>query len=543
MPAQSNADSHLAARVEAVTEALRASDTAAAIMRARAALDEGLVHPLLLNLRAFWYESEGQLVEALRDLERAHALAPDDAQVANAYGLALARQNRLPEAISLFSTAIASLPDFAPAHFNRGWASESVGEMDAARESFEEAVRLTADRPGAVEALARLAVLAVRRGDWDEARRTAATALAIAPGQRSARLSDARAQIGQGNLEAAERGLEFLCAEANLDAQERYDVLGALGDLRHAQMRYTEAYRAYADANLAIRADAAGRFAGSETALDLVRWIHRAYADAPVRRADRPDRPATHAFLLGFIRSGTTLLEQVLASHPGIVTMEEKEAMEDAARKFLIGPQSLAQLWMARADERQPFVDAYWHRVRGFGLEPEGRQFVDKHPFNTVKLPLIAELFPSARVLFALRDPRDVILSCFRQRFRMNAYTYELLTLEDAARFYDAYMTMAMRLCEVLPLQILRIRHEDLVENFDGEVSRVCDFLGIAWTDAMRDFAERRKIRAIATPSAPQIAKGLNREGVGQWRNYREEMAPILPILEPWITQFGYPDA
>jgi hypothetical protein len=122
----------------------------------------------------------------------------------------------------------------------------------------------------------------------------------------------------------------------------------------------------------------------------------------------------------------------------------------------------------------------------------------------------------------------------------MSAPNFEFLTLEGAARFYDA----AMRLAEIyrakLPLDLLQLRHEDLVANLDEEVSVVCDFLGLTWEDSMRDFAAHAKTKAITTPSSMQVRQGLNREGIGHWRRYREQMAPVLPILQPWVERFGY---
>jgi hypothetical protein len=190
--------------------------------------------------------------------------------------------------------------------------------------------------------------------------------------------------------------------------------------------------------------------------------------------------------------------------------------------------------------ERDHYVQCYWNRVRDLGFDPSAKIFVDKHPFNTLKLPLIAGLFPQAKVIFAIRDPRDVLLSCLKRRLTMGALTYQLMTPETGAQFYAEYMRLAQRMMQVLPVSVHRIRHEDVVDDFDREVGKVCEFLDIGWSDSMRNFAQRRA-RSISSPSAAQIAKGLNREGVGQWRRYRDQLAPVLPVLRPWVEQFGYP--
>ena len=163
-------------------------------------------------------------------------------------------------------------------------------------------------------------------------------------------------------------------------------------------------------------------------------------------------------------------------------------------------------------------------------------------PHTTRALPLIAKLFPDAKILFALRDPRDVVLSCFRRRFQINAAMYEFLTLEGAARYYDQVMGLAKLYRSLLPLKVVEVRHEDMVADFDGEMAKVLDFIGVGWDDAVRGFAERARERAV-TPSDPQLARGLNADGVGQWRRYGPQIAPVSEWLEPWAQYFGYPAA
>ena len=116
----------------------------------------------------------------------------------------------------------------------------------------------------------------------------------------------------------------------------------------------------------------------------------------------------------------------------------------------------------------------------------------------------------------------------------------ELLRPEDAAAFYSAYMALADLYRKALPLSVCEVRHEDLVTDFDGVCRTVCAFIGIDWNQSMRAFASRQQVRAVATPSGRQLARGLSREGIGRWRKYAEQLAPIQPILAPWVDRFGY---
>ena len=187
-----------------------------------------------------------------------------------------------------------------------------------------------------------------------------------------------------------------------------------------------------------------------------------------------------------------------------------------------------------------PLREAYWRRVRQAGAKLDTRVFIDKHPLNTLKLPLIARLFPDARILVCRRDPRDVVLSCFRRRFLMNPHMYQLLSLPGAAAFYAATMSVAGRAQEVWALNQLVVSHEALVGDFEANSRLVCDFLGLRWTPALSDVAARIKDRSIATPSGAQLARGLNAEGIGQWRRYLTHLTPVLPLLQPWVERFGY---
>ena len=159
----------------------------------------------------------------------------------------------------------------------------------------------------------------------------------------------------------------------------------------------------------------------------------------------------------------------------------------------------------------------------------------------SVNLPLVAKLFPGARILFARRDPRDVVLSCFRRRFGMNPSMYQLLTLEGSAAYYGAVMRLSELYAGLLPLPRRLVRYESLVEDFDATARAACEFLGLEWSEELRDFAAKARTRGITTPSAAQVARGLNRDGQGTWRRYLPQMAPVLPMLRPWIEAFGYP--
>ena len=535
--------------LEQVDAALRTYGRDAAARLALQALAEGVEHPAVLNLAASAHYGEGRFGEAAQLLKRARALAPKDPHVLNSLGVCLKALGQAEPALQAYDAAVRLDPLLAPAHFNRGSVLENLADIKGARSAYERAADLD---PRYVEPLASLAWLDAQIGDAASARANAQRALALSPSNVLAHTALASADLQDGNHGAAATRLSALSQDRSLTPVNRSIVLGLLGDLRDADGRQAEAFAAYEESNSVLKALNSSRFEapGTESALAHVRrltdWFRKtdveSWRQSPPARPRAAD-PMAHIFLVGFPRSGTTLLENVLASHPDVITLEEKDTLGEAEGTYLTSAEGLARLEVIGSGEALRQRDAYWSKVSNFGVEPRGRVFIDKMPLSSVMLPVISKLFPNARILFARRDPRDVVLSCFRRRFVLNRSMYQLVTLEGAAAYYDAVMELSELYRELLPLPQHVVRYESLVEDFEGTASAACDFLGLEWDQRMADFAAKARSRGIATPSAAQVARGLNREGQGVWRRYREQMEPVLPILEPWVRRFGYEES
>lgn len=534
------------AQLKAIQETVQRGDIAAAGEQAQAALALGLEHPMLFNLAADRQEREGRYEDARALLQKGLDLAPQDLGLNQAMGLVQQRLERYAQALPHFDAVIAAQPGFAPAHAARGAALEALGDIQAAEAAYRKAVEL---HPGHLAAIAGLASLASRRGLPAEARGLAEQVLAVQPDYPEAVMVLASCDLADGQPAAGEVRLNALLGDPRLTVQQRALAQGLLGDLLDAQDRTGEAFTAYETCNRALVETYRPRFGSGLSALDYARETLNLLDRLPKDAWTSGPQPAGaggatgHVFLVGFPRSGTTLLEQVLASHPQVEALEERETLADAMAAYGRRPGELAGLADAPQSEISRLRAAYWQRVAAEGARPSGKLFIDKHPLHTFRLPLIAKLFPEAKVLFARRDPRDVVLSCFRRRFAMNGPMYQLLTLEGAAQFYDAAMQLGERLGRELPLGHHVVRHEALVEDFDATAHEVCDFLGLPWTDALRGFAGRIQDRGVATPSGAQLAGGLSAEGMGAWRRYAPHLAPVMPVLQPWVERFGYPQA
>ncbi|MBV9991927.1 MAG: sulfotransferase [Alphaproteobacteria bacterium] len=538
--------------VAQVTQLFQGGKLAPAIDMARAALANGITHPMLLRVRAYGFEQNNQLREATADLQQAIGIAPGHATLHNALGYCLGKLGRWSDAVVEFETAIALSPRFLAAQYGLATALDATGDLSGSEAALKRVLELD---PANAAPLSDLAGLEARRGHWQEASRLAEQALAADPRQYQALTTLADVAIATGALDNAQSLIASALADPAFPPIERSTMLTLQGDLAHARGRYDEAFRDYSEANAQRRRLFADQYAsaGRETAISFVQWLGEYLDRAPKeawsaagRGTAQTEGPklAGHVFLIGFPRSGTTLLENILSSHPGVVALEEKETFIASTREYFADDKGADRLAAADDAALAPLREDYWRRVAQYGAGAlDGKVFVDKRPLGATKLPLIAKLFPDAKILFALRDPRDVVLSCFRRYFQLNPSMYEMLDLRGAARFYAATMTLASVCRAKLGLGWLETRHEALIDDFDGELGRIVDFLGLAWSDEVRDFAQKAKTRTIATPSSVQVIKGLNRDGVGQWRHYRAQLAPVQSTLRPWVEKFGYGSA
>jgi len=525
--------------------AVGAGDYEKASGLAQEEIDRGCVHPVLYNARAMWLERQQRDSEALIDYQRSKSLVPNSPLVLIAMGLCHARLFQYQEAIASFDEAVRLNPLEMSGYNRKAEVLSLIGDFDGAMRSYERAVTLD---PRNAESLAGLASIWAQKGDAKKAADYAKRAVLLDPAHATAHAVLAQVDISQRNFSSAEERIRPFLQDPHIIGKGRASLFGVLGDALDGQHRAAEAFEAYTVENTELLRLNALRFAGSMKIADLCDALAAHYKDRSIvtdldASADSTasSGPQGHVFLLGFYRSGTTLLEQALEAHPGIVTLEEREILGADAERFLTSHAGRSRLDALTGSELQAARNRYWQNVNREGLNVHGKIFVDKHPLNTAKLPLIARLFPDAKILFAVRDPRDVIFSCFRRHFQINAAMYELLTLPGAARLYDAVMRLAVIVREQTPLKFMDCRYENIVDDFEGSMRAICEFIGISYDASMENFSSVVRADNIRSPSASQVKRELYREGVAQWRPYAAQLDVIAPILNRWVDRFGYP--
>jgi cytochrome c-type biogenesis protein CcmH/NrfG len=533
---QPPASSNMADQIDA---ALAAGNVGIAIALSRQSLANGDLDPFACNLVA-WAEVEaGNPTAAEALLHEGLANVPGEPGLLSTLGLALRRQGRMRESLTALDAAIAYAPEYAAAWLERGFTLHQGNSLKLAKASYLEAVRL---EPGRAAAFAGAAAIAAMSGDRAEARELAGRALALDVADPVAHCAIARCDIAEGKASNALERLQKLLERADLTAENRSAAQSLLGDAlaRLADPAGAVVAWAAAKADLAIRHP---QLAALEPQLSITKRVgrHVAAVKSPWQ-APKPEKATRpHAFLLGYPRSGTTLVETILASISGVEALEELPTLADADAAFLLPEDGPQRLDMLRPDDARRYRAAYWQRVADFGAAKGSGLFLDMDPMKGLHLPVIARLFPAAKIVVMRRDPRDVVLSCARQNFAASPIALEFATLTQAALHYDAMMRVQQASVARMENPVLEVRYEALVADFDGVTKALCDFLGLPWSIELRDFGATARRRDVNTASVGQVRAGLFNGG-GQWRPFAAEMAPAMPILAPWIEAFGYAD-
>jgi Flp pilus assembly protein TadD len=260
-------------------------------------------------------------------------------------------------------------------------------------------------------------------------------------------------------------------------------------------------------------------------------------------RLTAPDSPQLPVFIVGFPRSGTTLLEQMLDAHENLQSMDEQPFLRQLAdRLTAYGVKSsndLALLGQRDCDElRKDYLAMAGERV---GRQWHGR-LVDKNPLNMTRLAFIRRLFPQAKIVFAVRDPRDVVLSCYMQNFQSSPLAVVCKSLQSIAHAYVSVMqNWSYHAALFENAGILTVRYEKLVSNTEEEVQRIARFLNLDGYDQMLHFDAHAQAKGfISTPSYAQVVQPISAGRIARWQKYGPQFAHLLPILQSTLEQWGY---
>ncbi len=471
-------------------------------------LEKQPAHIAALNNLGQVHLERGDLDKAAISLEKAHELAPDHPGVLLALGSLRRRQDRLDDAIALVRRAVELRPDASTGYVSlcdmleRTNATEETGRMVAA------GLSRFPDHPGLIIQAARLE-------------------------RRAGRVEQATARLER---------LENL----SMDVKDRAARFQELGILYNEQSDYDRAFRHFGLAKQQFSILSRQRGVSDTLFFDDVAkmdsFVRATEFDSLPRLETVPDVQSP-VFVVGFLRSGTTVLHQILDSHADVTVVDEKPMSLAAKAVLEASPDGFPA---ALADGDQKYLerarDAYFHSLlENVGADTGNRRIVDKFPFNLMRIPLLWRLFPAATFIVALRHPLDVCLSCYMQAFQPSAVTNPLLTLAGTVKAYVSLMEMWRTFAEKAPIRHEIVRYEDLIADQEATTRRLYEAVGLSWTDKALSFHEHaRQLSRVNNPSYHQVVKPLYAAASGRWRRYEHHLEPYKSTLRPLAEAFGY---
>lgn len=427
-----------------------------------------------------------------------------------------------------------------------GQSYRMIFRPEKAIDCFQRALAISRDIP---DALLELAVLYERRHRLDEAFACVRDCLRCAPDYLEAQLIKARLFRRRKDESGSEGILRDLTtnpgAHPLVQAQAWAEIAAMLdrnGEYDPAMEAMLKCKQLFLPAEGPVRRESeviVGILRGlaeSVTRDDFLRWAEAA----------RPIERQKVALLTSFPRSGTTLLEQVLDSHPGLVSSDERELFaRDIFPAMWMNPTTrrptIEALGALPLDRMSALRSRYLQSMSAALNQPIGeRVHLDKNPPFTLLIPAIRKLFPEMQLLIALRDPRDVVLSCFMQYLPLNTNSVCYLSLDRAVERYSVDMGVWRKLREVLPEGWLEVRYEDAVRDLEAEARRALSFLGLSWDPAVLNYRDRAKEKAVSSPTYEAVSKPLYTSSIGRWRHYEKHFSPLLQKLQPFVDAFGY---
>ncbi len=464
-------------------------------------------------------KTQGRFKEALQAYRQAAVVQPESAAAAFNVGNCLLNLERWMDAADAFRQALEQSADYALAYAKLGYCLEKQGFSAEAMDKLQRAIKLD---PGLAEAHFYLGTCLQNQGRFEEAIGCHQQALEIQPDLTEAAYS--LASIKQASDEDLQRLTRLLQKPLSLDA--RINVNFALAKIHEDGNRIDQAFQYYQAANT-LKSE----FMSFDPAAHVEytdRLIETFSTDFFVDRQGFGIASELPVFIVGMPRSGTTLVEQILASHPqafGAGELDDIRLMvrnlpEQAGSPFPACAITLEQSAVAE------LAQTYLHSLKKHA--PQAVRISDKMLGNFLRLGLIALLFPKARIIHCLRDPLDTCLSCYFQHFAHGLrFTYDLQHMGLA---YQQYERLMAHWQQVLPLPILNVQYEDLVHHQERVSRRLIEFCGLPWDDRCLNFY--RQERQVQTASFWQVRQPMYASSVGRWRAYAKHLGPLISLFE-----------
>ena len=515
---------------------------------------------------------KGEFDLAKQNYQEALRLNPNNQQAANNLGTVFKELGELKKAEKFYLMAINIDKNFAEPYYNYGVIQKQINKIEKAEIAYKNALTI---RPQYPEALNNLATLYRDFGNTNEAEKLYKSALEIKPNFKQAffnlcetyekknSITELKAFLSSSthsvcrNSEDAKyyealilfREKKFseckeACSKVDIKRLSKKRVSGFL----HLKAKALENVGHFSAAFITFHE--MNQFFKSSTEYDEKTKLayqnkmqfrrSELHEKKIIRKKCHSDDGKNLLFMVGFPRSGTTLLDTILRSHKDIQVLEELP-MVSKMEAAVPGKNTIEKLEQMNNGDKQAAQLAYLKEARKHVDFKQSKIVVDKLPLNLAEVALISKIFPKSKFLFVLRHPLDAVLSCFMQNFKLNEAMSNMLELDDIVELYDSVMDIFYLSVERYSLDIHLVKYEELIEDMKKEVCDILKFMDLKWDEQVLHYQKTALNRnEIRTPSYAQVIQPLYKTATYRWINYSNELEAHKLILEKWITRFGY---
>jgi tetratricopeptide (TPR) repeat protein len=512
-------------------------------------------------------------VTAKKLLEKVIVINEEIPEVYNNLGIIYLNSKNIKNSINYFEQAIKLNPKFSMAYCNLGLAYNKINQFDKASENYLKAIE---SDPKNIVAYFNIGNLFKFKGDLDQAEKNFNKAINLNPNMIMAYnnlfeifdrsnqfkkleniLNKAKQKFGDHPLVNFFVGIyEYKKKNYNEVIKIYEKIVLDKNDIGRITVKnellaksydhignYDKAYESFQSANNQINSFFQKKY-NKENYINFINKRNEYFTLKNVKSwvTEKEDEKETPIFLIGFPRSGTTLLDTILRSHPKVEVLEEKPVVDIFIRSLgkeinndlnnlgKIGSSSVEKLRQIYFDNRNKYINFDSKKI-----------YIDKMPLNLIHVGEIVRIFPSAKFIFAIRNPYDVILSCFMQQFSPNDAMANLTNFDDATNLYDLVMNLWLKYNEILSIKVQIVRYENVVENFNESINNLLNFLGLEWDDKVKEYYKTAENRGmINTPSYNQVNMPLYNKSINRWKNYENKFLDNKKILNKWTKKFDY---
>jgi len=500
----------------------------------------GLIQALYLRGCATF--QTGDLEQSVSDLGIVYDHHPEHLHAAYYFGRSLRAAGQLEEALMPLQAALGESELEVHARYEL---ATCLARLRRRPEAIDHCQAILGLQPGNAQVAANLASLLERENRLQEAEHWTDKTLLIDPANETAQMTRATLDRRSGKFPEAAQRLQNLITEIDHPVN-RSIAWNQLGQCLECLEKWDEAFDAFSESNRILKAHHAGsrpdpRSTHSlQTLARIQTWLEK----NPIKRWNEPGirDPGGIAFLVGFPRSGTTLLDRMLSAHPDIEVLEEKSLFSSLHQDWS-EPGTLEALAGVSDAQIMDAREIYRREMARHRHHPQRPLVIDKLPLNLAYLFLIHRLFPEAPVLFLQRHPLDACISCFFQTFELEASMAYFLDVQHTAQYYDAVMQVATLSMDQVGNPLHKLRYEDLVTSPKNQLESLLKFLTLEWNDSVLDYRQQRGKESSNTPSYQQVSQPLHTRSIGKWRHYSKQLESSLPLLQRWVQQFGYEES